>query len=276
MQDLRIALVPMASRPGDLPANLDRIAALAAEAGAMGAEIVCFPELSVTGYGRTAAMRRLAEPIPGPSSRRLEVIARETGVTVLAGLLEATPSGAVLNTHLVCSPAGLLGRYSKTHVPPNERPAFDAGDARLVVEHPSARYALEICYDAHFPELTSALALDGAELIFMPHASAGGEGRAAKIDRWMRFLPARAYDNGVFVAVCNPTGTTVEGEVLPGIAFVLDPDGRVLASSDTDDETILIADLPAASLASARGDPNGFVLDQRRPSLYRSPAESQP
>jgi N-carbamoylputrescine amidase len=274
VQDLRIALVQMASQRGDVSANLDRIASLTEAAASMGAGIVCFPELSVTGYGRTAAMRRLAEPIPGPSSRRLEAIAGETGVTVLAGLLETGPSGAVWNTHLACGP-GPLRRYRKTHVPLNERPAFDAGDARLVVEHASARYAVEICYDAHFPELTSALALDGAEVIFMPHASAGGEGRAAKVERWMRFLPARAYDNGVFVAVCNASGTTVEGEVLPGISFVLDPLGRLLASGETEGEEILVADLPAASLASARGDPNGFFLDQLRPSVYRAPAEEQ-
>lgn len=239
----------------------------------MGAEIVCFPELAVTGYGRTSAMRRLAEPLPGPSSRRLEAIARDAGVTILAGLLEAAPSGAVHNSQLVCGPDGLLGRYRKIHVPLNERPAFDAGDGRLVFSHPAARCGVLTCYDAHFPELSTALALQGAEIIFMPHASAAGEGRTAKIERWMRFLPARAYDNGVFVAVCNPSGMTADDEPSPGIALVIDPTGTVLGMTDTGAEDILIVDLAAASLASARGDENGFFLDQRRPELYAVPAD---
>jgi predicted amidohydrolase len=268
MKDLRVALVQLASRPGDVHWNTDRIAAFAAEAAMSEVDIVCFPELAVTGYGRSAAMRALAEPVPGPTSQRLEDIARKTGVTVMAGLLEATRSGAVLNTHLVVTPLGLSAKYSKTHVPINERPAFGAGDHRVVFEHAKARCGVLICYDAHFPELSSVLTEDGAEVLFVPHASANGEGRREKVERWMRFLPARAYDNGVFVAVCNPSGTTSDGEQSPGIALVLDPFGRIVAMTEGSEEQMLVADLRAALLVEARGDVNGFMREYRRPELY--------
>lgn len=268
MRDLRIALVQMASRPGEPHVNLSRIADHCDEAMSRGAAIICFPELAVPGYGRSAATRAYAESIPGPSTRELEHTAQRTGLTILAGLLERGPDEAVFNTHVVVGPTGLLTRHRKTHVPINERPAFDAGEDWQLFDHPDARCGLQICYDAHFPELSAVMAADGAEVLFIPHASAGEETRQEKLDRWLRFLPARAYDNGAFVAVCNATGTTFDGEALPGMAFVLDPLGRIVAITEGVEEQQLVVDLDATLLGEARGDPNGFFLDYRRPGLY--------
>jgi N-carbamoylputrescine amidase len=174
----------------------------------------------------------------------------------------------VLNTQVVVGPTGLVGVYAKTHAPRIERPAFDLGDDLLVFAHEKVTFGIQICYDIHFPALSSAMAGAGAELVLSPHASAGVEERADKVARLMRYLPARAYDNAMYVAVCNASGTSAEGEALPGICLLIDPHGRMAAISGSAAEEMLVVDCPARPLADARGDANGSFADDRRPDLY--------
>jgi len=272
MDDLRLALVQLESKVGDTRGNLWRIGEFAREAAGKGASIVCFPELSVTGYGQSVSMRSHAEPVPGPATAALVGLARQQNITIVAGLLESGPAGSVLNTQLTVDGTGVLGRYAKTHVPAIERPAFDPGIDVSVVEHPRARVGVQICYDIHFPELSALMCDAGAEVLLVPHASGGEESRSDKLDRWMRYLPARACDNAVYVAVCNATGRTAEGAPLYGIAAVIDPFGRMVAITETSSETVLTVDLSAQVLAAARSDPNGFLRTYRRPDLYGGPA----
>ena len=125
MDDIRIAVVQMTSTVGDTAGNLDTIDRLTASATDGGAEIVCFPELSVSGYNtaeRNGApanngMIPDAEPVPGDSTNRLCKIAKNHETWVVAGLLELDRSGITFNTQVVVSPEGLEGKYRKTHVP---------------------------------------------------------------------------------------------------------------------------------------------------------------
>ncbi len=56
---------------------------------------------------------------------------------------------------------------------------------------------LELCYESHFPEISTVLCLKGAEILFMPHASPRGD-PDGKMKSWLRHLPSRAFDNGSF------------------------------------------------------------------------------
>ena len=205
MQDLRIAMVQMNSRVAEHERNLATIARFTEQAAAQDVDIVCFPELCVCGYNVGDPSTLEPEPLKGDSLRRLEVISGDHEITVLAGFLERDVSGIVYNTQVICGPQGYVGHYRKTHVPDVEIGTFCHGDALPVFEHAKARYGIEICYDSHFPEVSTILAGKGAEVIFLPHASPG-ENREEKRTRWMRFIPARAYDNSVFIAICNPVG----------------------------------------------------------------------
>ncbi len=277
MQDVRIAAVQMRSVVDDVDRNLAGIKRLARKAADGGAEIVCFPELSVSGYntaerdGKPMRGEALPAPegVPGPSTDALAEIAAATGVWVLAGLLEHDRSGIIYNTQVVLSPDGYRGRYRKTHVPTTEIGTWCQGDDLPVFEHPKVRFGVEICYDSHFPEVSTALANAGAELIFMPHASGGVEPGAVKRARWERYVPARAYDNAVYTAICNQVGDNGAGQVFQGVSFVCDPRGEVIAACRTfKSEEILFADLTAAGLSTARSVPEGFFRHFRRPHLY--------
>ena len=270
MKATRIAMVQMNAIAGEPQQNLDAIAGFARSASAEGARFVCFPELSISGYARDSSSVSLAEPVPGPATDRMIEIARDTDTVLLAGLLEAGADDLVYNTHVVASGSGLKGSYRKTHVAPVETKGFAPGTELNVFVHDQLRFGLQICFDGHFPEASSRLAQQGAEVLFIPHASAG-ETYADKMERWLRFLPARAYDNAVFVAVCNQTGSNGRGLEFPGVTLVFDPRGRLIAQSSGSAPQIVYADLDPDELERARSDENGYFIPLRRPALYAEP-----
>jgi predicted amidohydrolase len=185
-------------------------------------------------------------------------------------LLERDESGIVYNTLIVFDSGGIGGVYRKTHVPTAEIGTWCHGGDLPVFNHPKARFGIEICYDSHFPEVSTALASRGAEIIFLPHAS-GGETVDEKYARWLRYVPTRAYDNGVFVAICNQVGDNGAGRTFTGVTFVCDPRGEVIARTEYGDrDEMVIVDLSAASLAESWQDPETFFRHFRRPEIYKS------
>ncbi len=277
MEDVRVALVQMTSVVGDSTANLRSIDRLAASAAASSAEIICFPELSVSGYNtaeRTGVPSNGGtipgvEPVPGHATEALTSTARRANIWVIAGLLEIDASGITYNTQVVISPGGLEGKYRKTHVPTTEIGTWCQGDELPIFNHPKIRFGIEICYDSHFPEVSAELAKRGAELILMPHASGGDETGRDKRARWERYVPARAYDNTVFVGICNQVGDNESGHDFKGVTFACDPQGKVIAESNSDSsEEMVLVDFKAADLADARRVPETFFRHFRRPELY--------
>ena len=271
MQNIRVAVVQMTCRVGDPSRNIDRMAEFLEDAAKQHVDIVCFPELGVSGYQtRTAGSPFLVapEPIPGPSTKLLVELGTHYGVTFLAGLLEADIGGVVYNTQVVVGPQGLVGSYRKTHVATSEIGTWCQGDTASVFDHPKARYGIEICYDSHHPELSTELADRGAEVIFLPCASAG-ESFDEKFERWQRFMPARANDNTVFLAVCNQVGDNGADRVFTGVSFICDPVGRIIARcTGGNTEEMVVADLSASDLAEARSIPEMFFRHFRRPEIY--------
>ena len=146
-----------------------------------------------------------------------------------------------------------------------------AGDEFSVFSTGKARFGIQICWDLHFPEVTTVFSLKGAEIIFAPHASPSIVGDREGI--WLKYLPARAYDNAVFVAACNLVGDGGNGQVFCGGAMVLDPKGNVIAGAFNGREELLVADLEPDLINTIRlresdSMRNSFFLEGRRPKLY--------
>lgn len=266
MRSVRIAAAVFNAPLGNTYENLKRMEHWTAAARAEGAAIVCFPELNVTGYGVDERMRAAAEPIPGAVTERLSEMAQRQAVVILAGMAERAADGRVFASHLVVSPVGVSGVYRKLHIAPPEEALFAAGDRAELFEAAGVRFGIQLCYDAHFPGLSTRMAVDGTDLIFMPHASPRGT-PAEKRSSWMRHLPARAYDNGVFIVACNQTGTNGAGLTFPGVAVAIGPDGRMLAEYTEDREGLMIAVLKAEELAAVRRHPMRYFLPRRRSDM---------
>ncbi len=268
MQDIRIAAVIFNSAAGQVQRNLERMLPWIEKASSRGADLICFPELNVTGYSTDAAIKDCAEPIPGPISHRIGQMAADEKIVILAGMAERDEKGRVFASHLVATGRGAPEVYRKLYISPPERGLFSAGAAIPLFDAAGLRFGVQLCYDAHFPELSARMAVKGADVIFMPHASPRGTPRE-KLDSWMRHLSARAFDNGLFIVACNPVGNNRKGLVFPGVAVVVGPAGKILAKKTTSSEDLLLADLKAADLAAVRDHRMRYFLPNRRPDLYR-------
>jgi N-carbamoylputrescine amidase len=269
MDDIRIAAVTVCAPLGALEDNLARTERWTAEAARGGARLVCFPELHLTGYAARPDLLRYAQPVPGPATRELQAIARRHGMVLLAGLAEAAPSGRVYAAHLVVPPEGPLGLYRKLHTAPPEQGLMHPGEAVPLFRAEGLVFGIQLCYDAHFPELSTRMALDGAEAIFFPHASPRGTPEE-KRQSWSRHLPARAFDNGLFVVACNQVGDNGGGLDFPGAAVCYGPDGQLRAGRASGEEGLLLVDLRAAELARVREHRMRYFLPNRRPEIYRT------
>jgi predicted amidohydrolase len=267
-ENLKIAAVVMQSAVGKRPINLARMEDFARQAAAKRIQVLCFPELALSGYTLRKENLSIAEPIPGPSSDAVLQMARKNQVFILTGFIERDAKGERYISHVAASPQGLLGVYRKIHLGPAEEEIFHSGEEPTVFRYGGWTCGIELCFDGHFPELSTMLALKGSQVIFIPHASPR-ESPTEKRERWLRYLAARAYDNSVFVVACNQVGPSEMGLDFPAAALILSPRGEILAANRGDGEEMVIAELNAVVLAEIRESSRGFFLKRRRPGLYR-------
>lgn len=271
MNKTRIALVQMESKLGRVKDNLDKMDRFTREAAEKEADVICFPELCIQCYSRDRSSSA-AEPVPGPSSERVQQMAAETGLVVLAGLAEKSSTDKPYITQIIAYPDGRLLKYRKTHLGGSEKPYFTPGE-ELPVFNLGDRVTMGICicWDLHFPEVSTILSLQGAEIIFAPHASPSIVGDRREI--WLKYMTARAYDNAVYLGACNLVGDDGAGHSFCGGALVIDPRGNVVAEAFNNREEILVADLEPHIINTIRRRESpsmrfSFYLDARRPELY--------
>ena len=268
--DLRIAAVITEAPVGELQANFDQAATWVRRARDAGVHLVCFPEMNLSGYSTREAVCELAQPLDGSLVGQIQMLASETRMVILAGLVESDDRQRIFASHVVVSPDRPVATYRKIHVAPPEQEIYSAGQALPLFTIDGWRFGIQLCYDAHFPELSTRMALEGADVIFFPHASPRGTPQG-KLASWRRHLPARAFDNGVFVVACNQTGTNGAGLQFPGLAVAIGPSGQILAQDVSGREGALYVDLKRADLEAVRQHRMRYFLPNRRPDLYSSP-----
>jgi N-carbamoylputrescine amidase len=238
------------------------------EAAAQGANVVLLQELFNAPYfcKVTDAERfDLAEPIPGPTTERMQALARELGVVIVVPLFEKRGPGIYHNSAAVVDADGsLLGVYRKMHIPDDplyyEKYYFAPGE---IYQHdeskpPSgfrvfrtrfATIGVLICWDQWYPEAARITALMGAQVLLYPtaigwHPKEKAEWGEAQASAWRTIQRSHAIANGVYVAAANRVGHEPEpgtdGIEFFGHSFVSDPFGRLIAEAGTE-PTILIA-----------------------------------
>jgi len=268
MKDIRAAAVISSSPVGKIRNNLDNMAKWIETARKKEVSIICFPEMNITGYNSGKHMINAAETVSGPVTKELCHMADHMDMVILAGMAEKDMKGNIFASHLVVKPGNEVSVYRKVHIAPAERDIFSPGDTAPLFNFRGVTFGIQLCYDAHFPELTTRMAIDGADIIFMPHASPR-KSPDEKLQSWLRHLTARAYDNSVFIIACNQTGHNEMGLHFPGVAVAIDPSGEILNTYLSNDEGLLIIDLKAETLKSVREHRMKFFLPTRRPELYK-------
>ena len=270
---LRVGLVQMNSR-SDKEANLATAERLIDEAAEQGARLVGLPEY-VSYLGPKDLHEANAEPIPGPTTERFAAKARQHGIYLLGGsILERSDiDGKYYNTSTFFNPDGeLQAIYRKIHlfdiditgnVSANESATILPGERIVTVQMDGHTVGLTICYDLRFPELYRLLALEGAEVLFVPAAFTLFTGK----DHWHTLLRARAIENQCYVLAPAQIGPHDPNAQCYGHALVADPWGTVTADAPNH-EGVVIADIDFAYLRQVRTQVPS--LANRRPAAYES------
>jgi predicted amidohydrolase len=260
---MRIAIYQCEPGPAQVDRNLDRLARVAKHASAQGVTLLVCPEMYLTGYNIGAdAVRRLAEPSDGPSAHVVAEIARENSVAIVYGYPERRGEDAVFNSAQLLSARGTpLANYRKTHLFGDlDKSMFWASDAdSAVIELDGWRVGMLICYDLEFPENARKLALRGVDLIVTPTANMVPFDVIATT-----IVPARAYENQVYVAYANYCGSE-SGLEYCGLSCVAAPDGSDEARAGRGEE-LISCQLDHERLTESRG--TATYLADRRPPLY--------
>jgi predicted amidohydrolase len=267
-----VAVCQLAPVVGEVDANRERLAAAVRRAAEAGADVVVAPELATSGYvfHNRAEIAEAAEPADGPTSGLLGELARELGVTVVAGIPEQTSGEDIYNSAVVVDRSGLRAVYRKVHLWGREPEFFRPGDeAPPVLDLDWGRLGLMICYDLEFPEWVRQSALAGAELICAP-TNWPHEGRPdAERPIEMVNVLAAASANRVFIAAADRCGEERGTRWVAG-SLIAGHDGYPLAMADlSDTEQMLLATCePARARDKALGPFNDRFGDRRR-DLYR-------
>jgi predicted amidohydrolase len=296
MRDIRVATAQFEHRNDDKAYNLSRVRGLTRRAVEQGAEMVSFHECCLSGYTFLQHLDRegvsaVAERVPdGPTVRALIDVAREFGTVVTAGLVEIDSAGRLYNCYVAVGPEGYLTSHRKLH--PFITPYFTPGDSYNVIDVRGVKVGFLTCYDNNLPENVRITTLMGAEVIMMPHVTGclpsvmPGRGtvepalwenrhrdpvrlrrefQGPKGRGWlMRWLPARAWENGIYAVFSNPIGRD-DDTIKPGLAMILDPFGEVLAESQALEDDVVVALLTADKIEQSSGR---RYLRARRPDLY--------
>jgi len=260
--------------------NLGRMSSLLRQAAAGGAQIVCFPELSLTSYfpkeKNPPDVLRYFEDAGSPWLDQLRNLAARLDINVIVPFAEIEGPRRYNSAVVFDRRGGLAGKYRKVHLPrglPNSRGEiqnfedshFDPGDLGFpVFDLGAVRIGLQICFDRHFPEGFRALALSGAEIVFLP-TNSPTYGRDQRRQIWRSLLQVRAYENGLFLVAAAKAGVEEGLEYIGGSA-VVSPRGVFLAEAGTVGDEVVLAAADPAEVAAARQDlPLPLV---RRPQLY--------
>lgn len=298
MNPLRAAAIQFNHRPGDKAFNLQRVREFVQQAASRRVDLAVFPEMCISGYWHVRNLsrpqiERLAEPIPdGPTTSELLCMAAKHAITVGAGLIEIADDGQLYNSYVVAMPDGRFAVHRKLHCFISEH--FSSGDQYTVFDTPQgARIGVLICYDNNIGENVRMTALAGAEVLLAPHQTGGcdspsprcmgridpalwhnrehdpdaieAEFRGPKGREWlMRWLPARAHDNGMFLVFANGVGID-DDEVRTGNSMILDPYGGTLAETWSAADEMVVADLDPSLLEMCTGR---RWIRSRRPELY--------
>jgi nitrilase len=267
---MRIACFQGPAQADTPQGNLAVLARTAGEARAGGADLLVVPELFLTGYAIGAeAVGRLAEPVGGAGITEARRIAAETGIALVFGYPERDGAQVYNAAVAIGADGAVLASYRKTHLFGDvDRAQFSAGAAAPgVFEIGGLKAGLMICYDVEFPEAVRTLALRGADLAIVPTALMQPFDVVART-----IVPARAYENQMFVAYANRCGREAPFDYC-GLSCVVGPDGSELARAGRGEE-LVFADLDRAALKRSR-QLNPYLRD-RRPDLYGTLASVQP
>lgn len=256
----------------DKKSNLERGLNSAKTAAENGAKIICFAELAFEPfYPQVPASDNnleLAETIPGSTTELFSEIAKEYGVTIILNLYEKDGEKTFDSSPVIGADEKLIGITRMIHITDypgfHEQGYYTPGNIKPQVyktEH--CNFGIAICYDRHYPEYMRTLALQGADIVFIPQAGAVGEWPDGVYEAEMQ---TAAFQNGYYIALCNRVGEESK-LTFAGESFICEPSGKVVAMADSGKDEILYYDIDLELVKNSHA--RKLFLRDRRPELYK-------
>ena len=271
-----------AAAVGDVSQNMKTLRHFARKAAKEGCRALCFPEAFLTGYfparakelGLRTDFAAGCVSIPSDSAAltaaesfaEISSLACQLKLDLLVGFMEIFQERCYL-TQGIFTAGGQRFFYRKTHLGQREQTFFSAGDSLEVYPLSCGLKAgVSLCCENHFPEVAQTLSLKGAHIIFAPHASPRASGSRETV--WSRFIPARSYDNRIYMACCNQQ----DEERFGGGCLVTDPKGDVIISCFEETPALICFDVDPEEVRRYRSPDGGmkyrYYPGLRRPDLY--------
>ena len=291
---LRAAVIQAGAAMFNTEKTLDKVASLAAEAAAKGAELIVFPEAFVGGYpkgldfgavigGRTPAGREdfrryfeAAIDVPGPATAWIGEVAALHELYIVIGVIERD-GGTLYCTALFFAPDGsLLGKHRKLMPTASERLVWGFGDGSTlpVFDTPFGKLGAVICWENYMPLLRMAMFAKGIQIYCAPTAD--------NRPTWVPSMQHIALEGRCFVLTacqhlvrsdCPADYAAIQGNdpetiLMRGGSCIINPLGEILAGPSFDTDDILVADLDLGDLARGKFDFD-VAGHYARPDVFR-------
>jgi omega-amidase len=259
----RVALVQFDLILGRPEENKRKVEQLIHQAVEKEANIIVLPEMWATGYALDK-ISELADYEGKDLQQFLSGLSKQYKIQIVGGSIAEKRADGVYNTSYTFSESGeLINTYRKIHLFQlmDEHIYLKPGNEATVYPINGIPVSTIICYDLRFPELTRRLALEGAQILFVP-----AEWPHPRLSHWRTLLIARAIENQMFVISCNRVGVAGSTEFF-GNSMVIDPWGNVLLECD-DTEGVFTVDIDLSTVAEVRKQIP--IFSDRRPALYNS------
>ena len=270
LNNMRIALIQQTASE-DNESNIVKGLKNIDKAAEMGAELAVFAELAFTRfypqYRANKNLSELAEPVPGPTTKRFMDKAKEHNMVIVINLFEIEKGHTYDSSPVIDSDGSLLGTTRMVHIADYEcfyeKSYYEEGNHGAQVYNTAVgKVGVAICYDRHYPEFMRALGVKGAEVVVIPQAGTIGEWPEGLYEAE---LQVASFHNGYFCALANRVGKEDQME-FAGESVITNPEGRVIAQSPSGIDDILIHNLDLSEVEKSNA--RTMFFRDRRPDIY--------
>ena len=270
LNNMRIALIQQTASE-DNESNIVKGLKNIDKAAEMGAELAVFAELAFTRfypqYRANKNLSELAEPVPGPTTKRFMDKAKEQNMVIVINLFEIEKGHTYDSSPVIDSDGSLLGTTRMVHIADYEcfyeKSYYEEGNHGAQVYNTAVgKVGVAICYDRHYPEFMRALGIKGAEVVVIPQAGTIGEWPDGLYEAE---LQVASFHNGYFCALANRVGKEDQME-FAGESVITNPEGRIIAQSPSGIDDILIHNLDLSEVEKSNA--RTMFFRDRRPDIY--------
>ena len=254
---LKIAIAQISSKIANIEANLDKHLSYIAKAKNENADIIIFPELSLTGYSLKDAVYDVA--MTCDDDRLQSLYQASENISICFGMVELTDNFEAKNTNLFLERGKIIAQHRKVYLPTygvyEEKRYFTPGNRFRAFDSQSGRFGMLICEDLWHPSSTSILALDGALAIFVNSAGilrgVHGKDKPENVQIWENLNRTSAHLFTSYLIFCNRVGSE-DGLMFWGGSEIVDPHGECVVKAPYFEEDLVIAEIDWLKLKHAR------------------------